>query len=191
MSLLVYPVIRGIGWPVKRTPSWDTLTQSTSSGREVRLAYYTNPIWSFEITYGGGQAGGDGYILDNPLNLIPLATETDLAVIQGFYNQMQGRFGLFLYDDVQPGIAPGQGQWDSVAGQPIGTGDGTTTVFQLIRTSGGFTESIQAPFMLDGVSPPPNVYLNGVLQTYATDFSVDNTGRILFVTAPSAAVAIQ
>jgi uncharacterized protein (TIGR02217 family) len=99
--------------------------------------------------------------------------------------------GVFLYDDVTPGLTPGTGRWDSVTGQPIGTGDGTTTIFQLIRTIGGFAEPIQTPYSADGVSPPPIVYGNGIAYTYATDYSVDNLGRIIFVTAPPSSPVTQ
>lgn len=178
MSMQVYPTIRGLTWQGKRTPRFDTLVQQGSSGREVRLAYYTDPLWTWELNYN--------YIKDNPNDLIPTKTETDLVILQGFFLQMQGKLTPFLYDDVNSGDTPGAGPWDSVTAQPIATGDGTTTTFQLIRTTGEFVETIQAPW----TSPEPKVYLNGVLQTYGTDYSVDATGHIIFATAPSLGVAI-
>lgn len=174
----VFPSIRGLGFPVKRTPKFDTLVQQASSAREVRLSYYANPIWEWELTYN--------YLKDNPNDLIPGASDTDLATIQGFYLQMGGKFQTFLYDDVDPGVTPGTGKWDSVQGQPIASGDGTTVKFPLIRTIGGFTELIQAPY----TNPQPTVYLNGVAQTYGSQYSVDATGNIIFVTAPGVGVAI-
>ena len=43
-------------------------------------------------------------------------------------------------------------------GQAIGTGDGTTTVFPLVRSMGAYSEPVQ------GVSGVSAVYLNGVAQ---------------------------
>ena len=44
-------------------------------------------------------------------------------------------------------------------GQAIGTGDGTTTVFPLVRSMGAYSEPVQ------GVSGVSAVYLNGVAQS--------------------------
>lgn len=176
--MLVYPTVRGLTFPVKRTPTFDTFVQAASNKTEVRLAYYRNPLWRWELTYN--------YLKDNPNDLISGAVDTDLVQLQGFYLQMGGKLGTFLYDDVQPGTLPGAGPWDSVSGQPIGTGDGATTIFQLIRTTGGFTEFIQAPY----TNPQPTVYRNGVAAVYGTDFSVNNIGQITFASAPASGVAI-
>lgn len=186
MALLVYPTVRGIAWPVKRTQNWETQTHKGSSGFEVRYSFYTNPLQSWEISYGGGNSGAEGYLKDSPNDLMPGFSDTDFQIIQGFYNQQQGKFGTFLFDDVTPGFEPGTGPWDSVQGQAIATGDGSTTTFQLIRTIGGFTEAVEAPFTV----PQPTVYLNGVAKVYATDFTVNSVGQIVFVVAPGNGVAI-
>lgn len=174
----VYPQVRGLTFQGKRIPEFQTMVQQASSGREVRLSYFVDPLWHWELNYG--------YLKDNPNDLIPTKTETDLAILQGFFLQMAGRLEPFLFDDVTPGYTAGSGPWDSVTAQSIATGDAVTTVFQLIRTTGGFVESIQSPF----TSPQPKVYLNGVLQTYGTDYSVDSTGNIIFAVAPGSGVAI-
>lgn len=176
--MLIYPTIRGLAFPVKRIPTWDTLVQQGSSGREVRLSYWANPIWHWELKYN--------YLKDNQGDLIPGSLDTDLTTLQGFYLQAAGRLNSFLYDDVTPGMQPGTGPWDSVNGQAIGTGDGTTTTFQLIRNTGGFTEIIQAPY----TAPPPQAYLNGVAKTYGTDYAVNATGQIVWGTPPGVGVAI-
>lgn len=172
MSTLVFPLttlqqnntqVRGLTWPIKRTPEFSTQVQQASSGKEIRLSYWSTPLWHWELSLD--------YLYDNPNNLYGSNPDTDLVTIQGFYLQMQGRFGTFLFDDPQD---------DTVYGQPIASGDGTTTTFQLIRTRGGFTEPIQAPF----TDPPPIVYLNGVRKNYGTDYSVDAIGQIVFVVAP-------
>ena len=133
MSYLVYPTVRGVtAWPVTRDKNWESQVQQMSSGATVKLSYWANPLRSWEIHYGGG-TNDSGY----PQGTSPATSHLEpvrrtSSTIEGFYDQQQGRFGTFLYDDVTPGVTAGTGPYDSVTNQQIGTGDGTTTTFQLI-----------------------------------------------------------
>lgn len=71
--------------------------------------------------------------------------------------------------------------------QAIATGDGTTTAFSMIRSlvTAGAQDLIQN-FVL-----PPAIYVNGVLKTVGTDYSIDQYGTITFVVAPPAAQTIS
>jgi uncharacterized protein (TIGR02217 family) len=169
MSLNVYPTVRGLTWPVIRTPEFSNLYQRAASGKEIRLALYQYPLRHWELSYG--------YLKDNPNDLSPGASDTDLAIIQSFYEGQQGGFSSFLFDDPTD---------DLVQGQLIGTGDGTTTQFQLSRTKGSITIPIQNPFTL----PPPVIYLNGVVQSTPSQYSIGTTGIVTFVTAPGAGVLV-
>jgi uncharacterized protein (TIGR02217 family) len=315
MTLALYPTIRGLTWPVKRTLEWDTEVQKVSSGKELRTTFYTFPINHWELVYNylkdnpadpfnpysslvpgnfvGGLAGwsanggtialdtaspfASGYSLkmtastlnqgafapaqipvvasqpvylsawlksdgtfkveaeidvfnssntliaqfdtgstlsaswanfsvsalmpanaayvqvylrradstggshsawaaDVSLSYAPGAQNvsgySDLQFLEGFYNQQQGRFGAFLFTDATD---------NSVIGQQVAIGDGTTTTFQLVRTRGGFTEPVQAPQAW-------NIYLNGVPQS--SGYTVSSTGVLTFTTAPGAGVSI-
>ena len=93
----------------------------------------------------------------------------------------QGAFGTFLFQD------PSDFQ---VAGQQIGSGDASTTVFQLQRAmgamlpGGGFFEPITAPNVVSAI------YLNGITQ-YSATYSVDPaTGLVTFETAPNSGMII-
>ncbi len=116
-----------------------TIVQTATAGREVRVENYLYPRWQFDITYSW------------------MSQETqwqDLQTMMGFFCARSGSFDSFLYDDVTD---------DSVVGQNIGTGDGQTTAFQLVRTMGSFTRPI---FAVNGVAasyepPAINVYLDG------------------------------
>ena len=178
MSYSVYPMVRGLTWQLTRTPTWDTLVQRMSSGKEFRLSYWTYPLWKWELNYN--------YVKDNPNDLIPGFVDTDLVTLQGFFNQNAGQYNVFYFDDVNAGDTPGSGPWDSVAGQVIATADGETSSYQLVRTNGGFTEAIQAPY----TDPPPTVYTNGNVQTYGVDYTVDAFGNINFVSPPANGVSI-
>jgi len=125
----VFPPLAGQGWSVHKKPTFSTIVASHVSGREVRDALYANPIWQFELTFDGldgtssGQYGGLG--------------ASSLQSLMGLYLQCQGQYGSFLYYDPSD---------YAVSGQPFGTGDGTTTTFQLARTLGGFSEPVAQPF---------------------------------------------
>ena len=65
----------------------------------------------------------------------------------GFFLQLQGQFGTFLYTDPDD---------NTVTGQAFATGDGATTSFTMMRSLGGFLEPV------GWVTSIANVYLNGV-----------------------------
>ena len=87
-------------------------------------------------------------------------------------------------------------------GQVIGTGDGTTTVFQLINTyfSGGrsYVRVIQKPvtanvLKFDGTNCAESVviYAGSTLMAGGTDYTVDQTnGLVTFTEAPSSTIPI-
>lgn len=173
MTLSVFPSFRYKGWPFKRRSTFDTLVQQTSSRKTVRLSYDPYPLYEWELVFGDG-TDDTGFIPDDPDDLFGTNLDTDLVTIQGFYEQMLGRFNVFLFDDPND---------DNVEAQQIGTGDGTTTAFQLVRSRGGSTIPIQCPFTL----PAPNIYDNGVLKSVGTDYGISNPGGLVtFVTAPAA-----
>jgi uncharacterized protein (TIGR02217 family) len=95
-----------------------------------------------------------------------------------FFGELKGAFDTFLLDDPDD---------DSVTLQPIGTGDGITTIFQLLRqtiTGGGFIENIIAPNVVTAI------YDNAVLVSpvnYSVNFT---TGIVTFTTAPAAGHAL-
>lgn len=132
MSTQTLPSLAGLGFDVVRTPVWDTVVQANISGKEVRMAQQTYPRWKWELKYN---------ILRSD------ATNHELQTLAGFFNARQGMFDTFLYTDADDYTVTGQG---------IGTGDGTTTTFQLVRSFGGFVEPILAPNTVS------HVYDNGV-----------------------------
>ena len=68
----------------------------------------------------------------------------------GFFLQLQGQFGTFLYTDPND---------NGVTGQVFAIGDGTTTAFTMERSLGGFLEPV------GWMTTVANVYLNGVAQS--------------------------
>ncbi|MCK9622197.1 MAG: DUF2460 domain-containing protein [Methylobacter sp.] len=99
----------------------------------------------------------------------------ELQSLLGFYLSRQGGFDSWLYDCPED---------NAVTAQNFGTGDGATLAFQLKRTWGGFDEPINNP------KASPSIYIDGVLKTVTTDYTISSTGLVTFVTAPVASKAI-
>jgi uncharacterized protein (TIGR02217 family) len=158
MSNAVFPVLPGLMWDVTRTPAFATKIQRASSGKETRIAYMTAPIWRWVLKYD--------VLRQNTVT-------TELSQLLGFFNARRGKFDSFLYTDPID---------NAVVAAQIGVGDGATTVFQLTRAFGGFTENV---YDLNGAA---SIYKNGVLQ--ASGYSVSATGLLTFTAAPAAGVVI-
>lgn len=172
MSNLLFPKVRGLGWNVVRNPTFNTEIQESLAGREVRIQNYQNPIWEWTLTYE--------YLLNDPSS----RDETDLTPLEtliGFFVSRGGQFDDFLLNESDLTQRLG----DSIySGQPIGTGNGTTTTFQLVRNVGGFLESCQNP-----ANQTALVYVNGVPKVQGTDYTISN-GLVTFTSAPAAAASI-
>jgi len=167
MTSLVFPSnLPGLTWDNKRSMEWSTLSQGSVSGAETRVALWSYPRWHWELSY----------------ELLRAGSFTELQQLVSFFNSVQGSFASWLYSDPSD---------NAVMGQGIGTGDGATKTFQLVRAfggSGGFAEPIYAPNVV------ANVYINGVVQS-SSSYSVGAWGSaapgvVTFTTAPVAGAAI-
>jgi hypothetical protein len=160
-----FPPLPGLGWSVHKKPLFSTLVASHVSGREVRDSLYQNPIWSFELTYDGLSSSATAY---------PGLGSDSQQTLLGFFLQLQGQFGTFLFTDLT----------DSVATDvTFATGDGTTQTFTFSRFMGAFLEPV------GWVLTVSNVFLNGVNQP--SGWSVVAPNSLLFTTAPGSGVHIS
>jgi uncharacterized protein (TIGR02217 family) len=160
MSNNIFPTFNGITWPIPKRANWKTLVSQAESGREVRIALRSLPLFEWDLPYGVLRAA-------------------DQAQFWGFYNQCYGGYDTFLFDDKAD---------DFAQGQQLGIGDGATTQFQFVRSYGGLfveprTDIQQSP-------TPPKIYLNGVLQSSDYSISYFNSGTVTFTTAPASGVVI-
>jgi uncharacterized protein (TIGR02217 family) len=166
----IFPSLPGLAWSVTKAPRFATRIQRAVSGRELRILDQPYPIWTWTLAYSllrdkwdarGSGGLGAGY--------------DELRTIAGFFLQQQGAFQPFLFDDPTDG---------TVTGQAIGTGNSSTSVFQLVRSMGGCAEPMAAPNTVSAV------YFNGVLQSPA-GYAVDtNTGLVTFTAPPPAGQSI-
>ena len=166
----IFPALPGLAWSVTKAPRFATRIQRAVNGRELRILDQPYPIWTWTLSYSllrdkwdaRGPGGlGAGY--------------DELRTIAGFFLQQQGAFQPFLFDDPTD---------DTITGQTIGTGNSSTSVFQLVRSMGGGAEPVTAPDTVGAI------YCNGVLQAPA-GYTVDpDTGRVTFTTPPPAGQSI-
>jgi len=142
-------------------PEYSTDIVIMQSGYEQRNANWSQARASYNVAHG-------------------VKTQAQLDILIAFFRARKGRADGFRFKD-----------WTDfqVTGQNIGTGNGTTTLFQLVKTytSGSITESrtISKP-----VSGTVNIYLNAVLQNTST-YTLDITaGQVTFHSAPGNGVAV-
>jgi uncharacterized protein (TIGR02217 family) len=161
MSNAVFPALSGVAWAVTKTPQWSNRVQRSTGGMELRAAYYSLPIWKWRLTFNF---------------LSQVSPATDFATLAGFYNARQGMFDTFLYDDPTDDLIP------STAPMAFGTGDGTTTAFQLVRTLGS-----AAAEPVYNLNATPVIYKNGVV--FPPGYTITN-GLVTFTVAPALGVAL-
>jgi uncharacterized protein (TIGR02217 family) len=157
-----FPTLAGLGWSVHKKPVFSTVVASHVSGREVRDALYQNPIWQFELTFDGLSSSPTSY---------PGLGANSMQALMGFFLEMQGQFGVFLYTDPTDNTA--------VNTNTFATGDGSTTTFTFARFMGSFVEPV------GWVTALTDVYVNGSVVSSST-YSLSTPNSLVFTSAPAA-----
>ncbi len=150
-------------------PERRTQIVELASGAEERNASWVNSRRRYDVAYGIRRAD-------------------DLATVVAFFEARNGRLHGFRFKDwadfksCLPSENPGP------TNQPIGTGNGSATLFQLTKryTSGAqsWTRTISKP-----VAGTVTIALNGTPQASGWSAST-TTGLITFTTAPATGIAI-
>ena len=157
----VFPFLAGQGFLEQKNPIWSTSNSTSVSGVDRPRALWSYPKWKFKVGYE--------VLRDD-------ATRLELQRLVTFFNAHLGSTQAFFYLDRND---------FSVTGNQFGTGDGTTTSFQAMRTTtiGGlsFAEPVR------GFNGAPTVYVNG---TATTAFTVNALGVITFTSAPAVGAAL-
>src|SRR5262249_36186006 len=151
-------------WSRFKRPAFSTRIADHVSGREVRSPFRSTPLYEFEVNYDGLTSSASTY---------PGLGASSLQTLMGFFLQLQGQFGTFLYSDPDD---------NAVADELLGTGDGTTTTFAFVRTLGGFSEPVSF------VTSVSKLSLNGVNQLSGWALAAPNS--LVFTSAPAMGVAI-
>ena len=160
-------------WPIKKTPLFNTLTRTPSTGRgELRIPLMQFPLWNYEldISYLPGDATG----VFNQLGIYNIGNNWPYSpwqVLINFLQYIQGAGVDWLFFDPFH---------NTVTNQEIAIGNGTSTEFSMIWTL--VTDGAQE--LVQNFVSPPSIYVNGVLQTITVDYTIDTFGTLSFVTAP-------
>jgi uncharacterized protein (TIGR02217 family) len=147
--------LRSAGGPQRRTD-----IVALGSGREERNARWAHSRRRYDAGYG-------------------VKTLEALSEVVAFFEERRGMlYGFRWRDRLDYSSSVGE---VTAADQVIGTGDGTTAAFQLVKTYG----SIHAPYQRPIVKPVAGsvrVAVDGIEKTEDTDFSVDaTTGVVTFL----------
>lgn len=153
--MLTFPTLPGISWPIKRTPVWSTAKLTAVSGRESRIPRRLFPLWKYELPY----------------EMLRSGSYAEFEQLVAHYNAVGGPSDAWLFNDLSDNTA---------SAQAFGSGDGSTTTFQLVRSLGGFAEPVLAPTIT-------SVKVAGVA---TSAYTLGSYGKLTFTTAPAAGAAL-
>lgn len=167
---VLFPIsvaIQGSGGPERKT---DIVV--TGSGREERIARWAHSRRRYDAGSG-------------------VKTFTELQSVLAFFEERRGRLYGFRWRDRLDFSSAPAGAPVTALDQIIGTGDGATGKFQLVKTYGAsfapYQRVIRKP-----VAGTVRVSLNGVELTSPSLFSVDTTlGLVTLTSAPTAGAVIR
>ncbi len=151
-------------------PRRQTDIVSLVSGAEERNSLWANSRRFFDAGYG-------------------VKSLADMREVLEFFEERRGRFHSFLWRDGFDFSTASVGSAITASDQPIGTGDGLTTDFQLIKRYGGSFDPYDRPITKPDITSLV-VAIDGT-QIPASDFAIDAlSGIITFNTAPLLSTAI-
>ncbi len=157
-----FPLPPGLGWSVHVSPKFKTRVATHISGREIRTAWQQYALYDLTLTF----------------EVLRGDATAEIQTLMGFFLARQGQYDTFLLD---LGAITRSAADDTVTLGAQGIGDGTTTVFTLVRAVGEAVEPVGYVFPADLAG----VYVAGTLQDPASyTFAAPNT--LTFNTAPVA-----
>ena len=162
MTLPVFPTLPGQGWSVKKTPIFSTRVAQHVSGREVRVPLFARALYEFELTFEGLDSAGS----------FPGLQAQSLQALMGFFLELRGQAGTFLYVDPSDNAA---------SATSFGTADGVSTLYYLQRPLGPAAEPISYAVSVSGVT------VNGVS---SSSWTLVLPNAIQFSSAPASGAAL-
>lgn len=159
MTLMTFPTLKGLMYPVQRGPVWATSRQRSVSGKVTTLGWYSYPYYRYELQFSV---------------LRSAAAFLEWQELLAFYNSTNGGTLQWLYNDPDDNTA---------TANVIGAGDGSTVAFQLLRTLTGTTRTWSDPVFHPLGTPA--LFDNGVAIPGA-NYAISTSGLVTFVTPPVA-----
>jgi uncharacterized protein (TIGR02217 family) len=133
MTILTFPTLSGLSFPVKKTPMFQTISHRSVSGVSTSQSPQAFAIYAYELPFE--------FLRSDNVNL-------ELQTLMSFFQACRGRGSPFHFNDPDD---------NAVAGQGLGIGDGVTTDLALVRTMGTVVDPIQ-----DAIAADMTVYVDGV-----------------------------
>lgn len=152
-----FPTLAGVSFPIRRSPNFTTLRYEALSGKRVYAPKQAFPRWRWELPFSFLRAAA-----------YSAAAYDEFEQLVGFYNLRSADGAMFKYLD--------RADYAATA-EPFGTGDGTSTAFQLYRAMGGFTEPVYSASVT-------NISVNGVTESPG-NYTVSDKGVVTFTAAPT------
>lgn len=164
------------GYPLIRKPTFSTILQTGSMGREVGAMQEPVSLWEYGLRYEVLRDETQNITKDSQM----LGFVEQQTILQ-FFLACNGQYGEFLFDDPSD---------NSRTKQKIATADGVNTDFFFVRTITGagartFTEQVTA-----NILQPIVVYVNNSPVVSAGNWSISTDQRKLIFVSPPAANAL-
>lgn len=178
--VVAYPRnLPGLAYSKIRRPKHNVSVQTHQSGGEVRMSYWSAPLWEWDLTYEllrDGQRDGHAY--------------DELKQVEGLFLASTGSLSGFAFFDDDDCAAVRTG---------VGTSDGTTTAFTLSRYRGavaqgpgylgketiGFLDTLQ-PFNLYVDGGPDAIDVSDPVYGYTLNTATPKRQQVVFNSAPPA-----
>lgn len=146
--------LKSAGGPQRRTD-----VVALGSGAEERNARWAHSRRRYDAGYG-------------------VKTFDALAQVVAFFEERRGRLTGFRWRDRLDHSSAASDAGVAATDQAIGTGDGSTAAFQLVKTYGGAFSPYQRP-IVKPVAGSVRVAVDGVVATEGTAFTVDTTTGVI------------
>jgi uncharacterized protein (TIGR02217 family) len=163
IEAVYFPLALGLG--AEGGPGFSTSVVQTQSGYEFRNVNWREARRSYDAAVG-------------------VRSEKDLATLLAFFEARRGRAYGFLYRDPLDFSSAPFDEAVSAQDQVIGTGDGTTTRFALVKNYGSVKRRIARP-----VAGSVRVSVNGLEQLIG--WTLSDGGYVDFAAAPVAGAVIR
>ncbi len=155
MTLLTFPPLAGLIYPVARSPMFSTVINRSVSGKVNALQMMSAPLYTYKVGYSFLRA---------------FSPHVEFQTLEAFFLQVGGRAKAFQFNDIDNMTATAQG---------FGIGDGVSTDFQLVYTRAGGAFSFAEP-----VYVPLTVTEIEIAGAPTADYTIEPGGIIRFGTAP-------
>lgn len=163
--MYVLPALPGLQWNLTRSVEFSTLTRRTVSLDEFRFEQASYPLWTYEFSWD--------LLRDQSNTSSPTSPYNELRILLGFFLAHRGAGRAFYYTDPDDG---------TVTDMSFGSGDGSTTAFQLTRAYGASGFTLAEP--VQNLNGAPSAIKDNGSTVSPSAYTVGATGIITFNTPP-------